>query len=136
SAGLLGRHVVPTLGPRPLQRVQATEIDALYQKLEGKVSPRTAHHVHTVLGSCLTTAVRKGLLAVSPMARVERVPSPGEADHGMVLDSEQLRMLVGGFRGSAIVAVAAFTGAPRNEILPLRCTDIPFAQNNIRINRP
>jgi integrase len=137
-AELLRRHVVPTLGLRPLQQVQATEIDALYQKLEGKVAPRTAHHVHTVLGSCLTTAVRKGLLAVSPMARVERVPSPGEADHGMVLDSEQLRMLVGGFRGSAlfpIVAVAAFTGARRNEILALRWTDIDFAKKTLRIER-
>src|SRR6266566_1790578 len=40
-AELLRGHVVPTLGTRPLQRVQATEIDALYQKFEGKIAQRT-----------------------------------------------------------------------------------------------
>jgi integrase len=66
---LLRCHVVPTLGVRPLQQLQATEIDTLYQALEAKLSPRTGHHVHTVLGACLGTAVRKGLLATSPLAR-------------------------------------------------------------------
>ncbi len=137
-AELLRVHVVPTLGTRPLQRVQATEIDALYQKFEGKIAQRTAHHVHTVFGSCLSTAVRKGLLAANPLERAEKIPSPGEADHGMVLDSEQLRTLIGGFRGSAlfpIVAVAAFTGARRNEILALRWTDIDFDKKTLRIER-
>jgi integrase len=129
---------VPTLGKRPLQQVQPTEIDALYQSLEGKIAPWTAHHVHTIFGSCLATAVRKGLLAATPMARVEKIPSPGESNHGMVLDSEQLRTLVEGFKGSAlypIVAVAAFTGARRNEILALRWTDIDFDNKTLRIER-
>ena len=63
----------------------------------------------------------KGILAVSPMVRIERVPSPGESDHGRVLDANGLRNLIAGFRGSPlfpIVAAAAFTGARRNEILP------------------
>jgi integrase len=105
-------HVVPTLGTRPLQQLQATEIDALYTRLEDKVSPRTARHVHDVFKSCLGTAVRSGLLQNNPMARVMKVPSPGEADHGIALDPDQLRVLVEGFRGSTlypIVCVAAFT---------------------------
>jgi integrase len=137
-AELLRCHVVPTLGARPLQQVQATEIDALYQKLEGNIAPRTAHHVHTVLGACLTTAVRKGLLAVNPLDRVEKVPSPGEADHGMALDEEQLRTLVEGFKGSLlfpIVAVAAFTGARRNEVLALRWSDLDVENKTLRIER-
>jgi integrase len=72
------------------------------------------------------------------MARVEKIPSPGESNHGMVLDSEQLRTLVEGFKGSAlypIVAVAAFTGARRNEILALRWTDIDFDNKTLRIER-
>src|SRR5207247_10974363 len=47
---LLRCHVVPTLGARLLQQIQATEVDRLYQKLEDKIAPRTAHHVHTVFG--------------------------------------------------------------------------------------
>jgi integrase len=124
------------LGARPLQQLQPTEIDALYQKLEGKVAPRTAHRIHTVFGSCLTTAVRKGLLAANPLEHAEKVPSPGESDHGMVLDGDQLRTLVEGFKGSVlfpIVAVAAFTGARRNEILALRWSDLD--KNTLRIER-
>lgn len=135
---LLRCHVVPTLGERPLQQLQATEIDDLYTKLEGKISPRTAHHVHTVLGACLGTAVRKGLLATSPLARAEKVPSPGESDHGMILEQDELRTLLEGFKGLVlfpIVAVAAFTGARRNEILALRWTDLNVANKTLRIER-
>src|SRR5665213_330247 len=42
---LLRCHVTPTLGHRPLQQLQSSEIDDLYAKLENKISARTAHHV-------------------------------------------------------------------------------------------
>jgi integrase len=137
---LLRCHVVPTLGmgARPLQQLEATEIDSLYVKLEGRVSPRTAHHVHTVFGACLAAAVRTRLLRTSPLAHVEKVPSPGESDHGIVLEEEQLRTLVNGFRSSVlfpIVAVAAFTGARRNEILALRWSDLNIVEKTLRIER-
>jgi integrase len=131
-------HVVPTLGTRPLQRLQATEIDALYQKLEGTIAPRTAHHVHTVLGACLSTAVRKGLIATSPLERAEKIPSPGESDHGIALEEHELRTLVEGFKSSPlypIVCVASFTGARRNEILALRWADLDLAYKTLRFER-
>jgi integrase len=135
---LLRYHVVPKLGPRPLQQVQATEIDELYVSLEEKLAPRACRHVHDVLSSCLNTAVRKGLLAVSPMRRVMKVPSPPESDHGMALDGDQLRALVEGFRNSVlfpIVAVAAFTGGRRGEILALRWSDLDVKNKTLRIER-
>jgi integrase len=135
---LLRCHVVPKLGARPLQQLQPTDIDTLYQALDGKVSPRTAHHVHIVIGACLATAVRKGLLTTSPLARAEKVPSPGEGDHGMALEEGELRTLLGGFKDSVlfpIVAVAAFTGARRNEILALRWTDLDVVNKTLRIER-
>ena len=137
-AELLRCHVVPALGTRPLQQIRATEIDTLYTKLDGKIAPRTAHHVHTVFSSCLTTAVRKGLLLANPLDRAEKVPSPGESDHGMVLDQEQLRVLLEGFKGSVlfpIVAVAAFTGARRNEVLALRWSDLDIEKKTLRMER-
>jgi integrase len=137
-AELMRCHVVPALGARPLQHIQATEIDTLYQRLDGKIAPRTAHHVHVVLGSCLKTAVRKGLLAISPLERAEKVPSPGESDHGMALDQDQLQVLIDGFKNSVlfpIVALAAFTGARRNEILALQWTDLILDKKTLRIER-
>jgi integrase len=56
----------------------------------------------------------------------------------MVLDDEQIRTLVQGFKGTVlfpIVAVAAFTGARRNEILALRWDDLDIANNTLRIER-
>jgi integrase len=135
---LLRCHVVPTLGMCRLQQLQATDVDALYVNLAKNLNPRTAHHAHTVLSACLGTAVRKGLIMASPMTRVEKVPSPGESDHGEVLDADELRKLLDGFRGSvlySIVVAAAFTGARRNEILALRWSDLDVANKTLRIER-
>lgn len=136
-AELLRCHVTPTLGTRPVQQIKASEIDDLYVCLEKKLAPRTVHHVHVVLGACLKSAVRKGLIATNPVARAD-APSPGEADHGMVLDEDQLRTLLEGFKASVmfpIVAVAAFTGARRNEILALRWSDLDTVNKTLRIER-
>jgi len=137
-AEFLRCHVVPTLGERPLQQLQSSEIDTLYVGLAEKISPRTAHHVHVVLGACLGAAMRTRKLVRNPMHELAKVPSPGEADHGMALEADQLRTLVQGFKGSAlftIVAVAAFTGARRNEILALRWDDLDAAAKTLRIER-
>ena len=56
----------------------------------------------------------------------------------MTLDEDQLRDVVQGFRNSAhfpFVAVAAFTGARRNEILGLQCVDLNVAHKTLRIER-
>jgi integrase len=137
-AQLLRVHVIPTLGDRPLQQLQSNEIDALYVRLGEKIAARTALHVHSALGACLGTAARTRKIVRNPMRELVKVPSPGEADHGMALEAEQLRTLVQGFRGSAlfpIVATAAFTGARRNEILALRWDDLDVAAKTLRIER-
>jgi integrase len=72
------------------------------------------------------------------MLELAKVPSPSEADHGMALEADQLRTLVQGFKGSVlypIVAVAAFNGARRNEILALRWDDLDVGGKTLRIER-
>jgi integrase len=132
---------LPILGQRPLQKIQPTEIDKLYGKLEHDpehpLAPRTVHHIHYILGACFKSAVKKKLLASNPVAGAD-APVPGESDHGVALDREQLRRLVEGFRPSPlfeIVAVAAATGMRRNEILALRWSDLDKAKKTIRIAR-
>src|SRR5262249_47979494 len=61
-----------------------------------------------------------GKIAKNPMLRLEKIPSPDEANHGIALEEEELTNLVRGFKGSPlfpIVAVASFTGGRRSEIL-------------------
>jgi integrase len=134
---LLRGHVVPALGARPLQSIQASKIDDFYVVLEDKLAPRTVAHLHSILGACFKAAVRKGLVASSPVARAE-APQPGESNHGTVLDKDQLRTLLEGFRGSTlfpIVVTLALTGARRNEVLALRWQDLDVANKTLRIER-
>jgi integrase len=136
---LLRVHVKPTLGARPLQQLRATEIDKLYAALETKIAPMTLHHLHTTLNSCLSTAERKGLVLTNPMNRAERIPSPGESDHGLALSEPELNALVTGFEPSPvlhpIVALTAATGARRNEVLAFRWVDFDPEKKTIRIER-
>src|SRR5215471_8309475 len=94
---LLRVHVKPALGNRPLQKLQSTEIDALYARLEDKISARTARHIHNTLGACLGTAARTRKITRNPMLDVAKVPHAGEPDHGIALESDQLQTLVRGF---------------------------------------
>jgi integrase len=135
---LLRHHVIPKLGKRPLQQLQATEIDQLYGELGECMSPRTAHHVHSVLGACLGTAARTRRIVRNPMLELVKVPSPGEATHGSVLDAEELEALIQAFKGSAlfpIVATACRTGARRGEILALRVSDLDPVAKTLTIAR-
>lgn len=125
---LLRIHVLPDLGEKRLQVLANTDIDGLYKKIANAgLAPRTQRHVHSVLNACLAAAVRTGKLNANPMDRVQKVPDAGDDDEvGQALDEEQLSSLVQSFKPSAlfpIVAVAAYTGARRGEILALRWSD-------------
>ena len=129
---------MPYLGGRRLQQLQATEIDDLYAQLAEKIAAPTLRYVHVVLGACLGTAVRTRKITRNPMTELAKVPANKGGQHGTVLEAEQLRSLVQGFHGSAlfpIVAVAAFTGARRNEILALRWSDLDAVAKTLRIER-
>jgi integrase len=148
---LLCTHVKPVLGDRPLQQLRSPEIDKLYAGLEAeaKIAPRTAHHVHVVFGAALATAHRKGMIAANPMARVEQIPNPdGQVfneiaddnadDIGEGLDEADLAKLIAGFKPSSlypVVALAATTGARRNELLALRWSDLDVDKKTLRIER-
>jgi integrase len=134
---LLNLYVKPKLGDMRLQQLVSTSLDDLYVELEQTLAARTVRHVHVTLKACLAAAVRKGLITSNPADRAE-APSPGESDAAQVLDAEQLIKLVQGFRSSAlypIVALAAFTGARRNEILGLQWTDLDAEKKTLRIER-
>jgi integrase len=138
-AQLLRCHVVPALGDRPLQQLQSTEIDDLYAQLSESMAAPTLRYVHVVLSSCLGTAARTRKITRNPMVDLAKVPPNNKGgQHGTVLEADRLRLLVQGFRDSSlfpIVAVAAFTGARRSEILALRWNDLDVAAKTLRIER-
>ena len=136
--GLLRVQVLPTLGKRRLQSLTATDLDALYGRLStSALAPRTVHHVHVVLSGCLKTAVLKGLLPLNPAERADK-PRAADSTAARILDAKELAALVAGFQGHplhGIVAVAAWTGARRNEILALCWADISFTAKTLTIAR-
>ena len=138
-AQLLRCHVVPALGARLLQQLQSTEIDDLYTRLAETMAESTLRYVHIVFGSCLATAVRTRKITRNPMSELAKVPAVKRGQqHGTVLEAGQLRSLIQGFCGSTlfpIVAVAAFTGARRNEILALQWNDLDVTAKTLRIER-
>jgi integrase len=117
--------------------MKPTEVDDLYRRLSDVLAPRTVHHIHTVFNACFKAAIRKGLAVANPVALAE-APSPGDHDAATALDQDQLTALVHGFRDTTlfpIVAVAAYTGARRGEILALRWSDFDPAAKTLRIER-
>lgn len=134
---LLRTHIFPVLGRRPIQHISPTEIDALYVALERKLAPRTIRYVHITLSACLNSAVRKGIISANPVKRAD-APRLADSTPGTVLDQGELKALLTGLRSSAlygIVAVAAFTGARRGEILALRWSDFDPEAKTLRIER-
>src|SRR5262249_14044186 len=98
----------------------------------------TLHKVHVIFAACLSAAVRSGKLAINPTDRCQRIPHAGESNHGQVLDQDQLATLVQSFKHYSlypIVAVAAYTGARRNEILALQWSDLDPVAKTLRIER-
>jgi integrase len=135
---LLRTHVLPEFGDCRLQKLSSDQIDKLYTGLASKAAARTCHHVHIVLGAALGTAKRKAKISVNPMDKLASVPSPGEADHGIALDKDELRELVDGFNASpihAFIAVAAYTGMRRNEIAALQWNDFDATKKVLQVRR-
>ncbi|RXH15237.1 site-specific integrase [Bradyrhizobium guangzhouense] len=154
---LLRLHVTPKVGDKPLQKLAATDIDDVYGGLQGAIAPRTARHVHSVFNASLGTALRTGLIAANPMERVVRIPRPDAKpqaadladdmegddvedidDHAAGLTGAELAALVEGFKPSPLyplVALAAATGARRNELLALRWSDLDVSKKTLAIRR-
>ena len=137
---LFTRHILPALGDRPLQQLEATEIEKFYAGLKARTSGSTVRYCHIILKACLAAAERKDKLARNPVTKVDKdqVPKSVEGDHGVALEAHELRALVQGFKGSPlfpIVATAAYTGARRGEILALRWSDLDVANKKLHIGR-
>ena len=125
------------LGKKRLQALTSTDVDRLYATFKETMSGTSAHHVHVVLGSCLSAAVRAKIIPRSPIADAAKTPKISDFDH-LVLDEADLGRLVAGFLGSPlypIVAVAAYTGARLREILALRWQDVDLDAKTISIVR-
>jgi hypothetical protein len=89
----------PQLGEKRLEVISPLDIQAIYkQMLDRKLSARTVHYMHNVVGSALRQAVKWQMLEKSPASGVQlaRVHRP----ELKVLDLEQSRLFLKTFRAS------------------------------------
>lgn len=135
--GIIDRHIVPELGKISLQKLSAVRINELYRQLEaGGLHASTVHYVHVVLGSCLKSAVKVGVVARSPVVNASP-PKVSSQSGGRALTQPELDKLVTAFDGDPhflIVALAAGTGARINELLALEWEAVDWETKTLRID--
>jgi integrase len=128
-------HAVPVLGTKRLQKITTADIDGLYNSLS--LAPGTMTQLHFVVKTCFKSAIRKRLITRNPAEDAEK-PARAADEVGIVLEEDALSALVAGFKGGSlyvIVAIAAYTGMRKGEILALRWIDVDLDAKTISITR-
>lgn len=126
-AGLSVNHLeVGVIGGKRLDRLKATDIEALVVKLrKDGLSESTVRQVYTVLRGALDIAVRDGLLASNPVAKVRRPKvTRTEAHHLPVSEVQTLLSHARASRYYLAVLLMAFTGLRRGEAAGLAWADV------------
>jgi integrase len=145
TRGFLDRSLIPALGARPLSKLTAAELDALYRRLQkagGKggapLAPATVRRIHGILRRALGQGVKWGWLGVNPCVATTppRVPPSGIKPPS---SSEFERVLRRAFESTpelaAYLVLAAATGARRSELVALRWDRVDLAAGKVLIER-
>ncbi len=136
-AQVIRLHVVPTLGPVPLQKLRPQQVQAWLNGLQrAGLTPRTCQYARAILRSALAQAVRWGTVArnVATVVDPPRVPRHEIAP----LQPEQARSLIEHakeHRLSALFTVALALGLRQGEALGLQWNDIDIEAGTLNVRR-
>lgn len=140
-------HIVPRLGPVPIQQLDAVTLNRLYRDLldngradgNGGLSVATVRHVHTIISAALDDAVKAQRLTANP-ARGATPPAVRSADRpemktwdastlGRFLDFEAAT------RYGPPFTFLALTGCRRGEAIGLTWADTDLDAGQVSIRR-
>jgi integrase len=128
--GRLQRHVFPQLGERPLDEIAVDDILALIADLRKQgYSGTTIATTLTPLSRIFVTAVRRGLIEVNPVSKLDRSERPRviRQDRPVLSPEEIGRLLDAAPRGfRTLLATAVLSGVRQGELLGLHWRDIDF----------
>lgn len=130
------KHLEATaIGEKRLDRLKPSDVEALIVELRGnKLADSTVRQVYTVLRQALDVAVRDGLLAANPAAKVKR---PGvarqEARYLPAADVARLLDAARGLRYYVAVLVMASTGLRRGEVAGLLWSDVDLDKGELTV---
>lgn len=144
EVGRFNRYVRPCMGKRPVGALKAKDLSLFYDALltnclPGQLkplSPRSVHHVHSMLRAMFNWAWRREYIKENPALRADS-PSvalpppiaperPTVASHLDILWSENPDLALATWLASTL-------GLRRSEVIALRWSDIDFSSNMVHI---
>ena len=135
----LQRHVLPRLGKRRLDEIGVDDVLALIgELLEAGYSGWSIRSILTPLSRLFSHAVRRDVIAVSPLSKLDRTERPAVWKREQrVLNSAEIGRLLAAAppRYRTLLASAILTGLRQSELLGLRWRDIDFEEALIRVRR-
>lgn len=125
----LRSYVKPVIGDVPLSRLvprHVEDVDLWMRRRDRPLSDSTRRTAYNVLSMLLDTAVRDGLIAANPAARIDRPVQRRRAQpHYTAAQAHRLVGVVAGHRTFAhLVPVMLYTGLRPGEALALRWEDV------------
>src|SRR4051794_3046278 len=136
-AGRLERHVLPRLGDRPLDGIEVDDILALVSDLRKQgYSGTTIAATLTPLSRVFTHAVRRGLIEVNPVSKLDRSERPRVSrQERPVLNPEEIGRLLEAAapRFRTLLATAILSGLRQGELLGLHWRDLDFDNELIHV---
>ncbi|KKB99594.1 tyrosine-type recombinase/integrase [Mycolicibacter arupensis] len=130
------KHLEGTgIGDKRMDRLNPSDVESLIVELRGKkLADSTVRQVYTVLRQALDVAVRDGLLASNPAAKVKRpAVARKEAVYLSAADVARLLGAAKGLRYYLAVLLMAATGLRRGEVAGLRWRDIDLAKGQMTV---
>src|SRR3954447_3400024 len=136
-AGRLQRHLLPRLGERPLDEIEVDDILALISDLRKQgYSGTTIAATLTPLSRLFGHAVRRGLIEVNPMSKLDRSERPRVSrQERPVLNPEEIGRLLQAAapRFRTLLATAILSGLRQGELLGLHWRDVDFDHELIHV---
>jgi integrase len=123
------------IGGTRLDRLKPTDVEALIVDLRGKgLADSSIRSTYAVLRQALDVAVRDGLLASNPAAKVKR-PAVAHREAKYLPSADVARLLAAakGLRYYVAVLVMATTGLRRGEVAGLQWSDLDLAKGELRV---
>jgi integrase len=134
--GVIEKHIKPVLGKRPLNQLTASEIEALYARMIVKKLQRYAGAAHATLRKAFNDALRMGVIASSPMVRVQAPAPPKRVEQ--FLEKKQILAFLTQLEKEpdevrALGTLGICTGMRFGELLGVSWDDVDFEDRTLSV---